>query len=184
MTCSRSRVHTIAFPLVALALAVGPVAADEQEGRHRDNSGRQIAVVVPGMPHVPPPGLVPTPTSVPIHRWVPGQPTRKPAKAEKSATQSYLPAELNPNVKDAIQKGTDVAQGFQKVAVKRAGDVAVWVTTMWQQLNDTPPRITPVTDYAPPAPPMDSMKPIAEPNSRERQLYFTNERRLKTVVAQ
>lgn len=180
MTCSRICVQLIAVSIIALAVAVIPVAADEQESRHRDNSGRQLAVVVPGMPHVvPPPTVQPVPVTA-VHRWVPGQYMRKP---EKPQTQTRLPAELSPQVKEAIQKGTVVAQGFQNIAIKRAGDVAAWVTTMWQQLNDTP-KFTPVSEYTTPAPPINAMKPIAEPTSKDRQLYYTSERRLKTVVAQ
>jgi hypothetical protein len=89
------------------------------------------------------------------------------------------PTELSPEVEAAIEQGTKVAQGLSKIAVRRAGDVVAWVGTMWKSLNDYP-KMSPGQDFAPPT---GSMRPIAD-TGRGRQLYFTSERRLKTVVGQ
>lgn len=155
----RLRTQSIAVPLVIAAILVCQPAALSQESKHRDNSGRQLAMVVPPMPAAAKPvGAVPV---------IP------PALQQKAA-------EMTPQLKQMAEKGTQIAQGMSGIAVKRAGDVMVWVNTMWQELNDTP-AITPVREYRAPMPPLHSMRPMDA--GQGNRLYFTNERRLKTVVA-
>jgi hypothetical protein len=169
----RRRIALIAFPLLAVALIVGPAAA--QEGS-RDNSGRQIAVVVPGMPNPVPVTPVAAVKAV------------KPVKAKESAGVKPRPLHemgasmMTPEMKDAAQKGLVIAQGLSGVAMKRAGDIAGWVSTMYNELSETTPVISPAREFKPPMPSAKSMRPLeAVPG---RTLYWTNENRLKTVVGQ
>lgn len=158
----RLRTQSIAVPLVFAAILVSPVAALSEESKPRDNSGRRLAMAVP-----PPPAAAKPVTAVPAVPVIP------PALQQKAA-------EMTPQLKEMAQKGGQIAQGVSHIAVKRAGDVMVWVNTMWQELNDTP-AITPVREYRAPMPPLHSMRPMDA--GQGNRLYFTNERRLKTVVA-
>jgi hypothetical protein len=153
----RANTRFLAVSLVAVVLSLGPVAAQSQERKSRDNSGRQLAMVVP----VPP-----------AARPVVSVPALPPAFQQKAA-------EMTPQLKQMVKKGTQLAQGASSIAAKRAGDVCVWVSTMWHELNDTP-QITPVREFSTPMPSASSMRPLEA--NQARRLYYTNERRLKTVV--
>ncbi len=160
--------------------------AAEPEARPRENSGRQLAIVIPGMAHVSPVSASPVAkashsrtSSTRIHNL----PSSTRLDGHGFKTGGLSPAQLSPEVKQAIEKGTVVANGLSKIAVRRAGDVATWVGTMWRQFNEVP-VFSPSTEFSPPEPPTSSMRPLSEPVNRDRTLYYTSERRLKTVVGQ
>jgi hypothetical protein len=155
----RTYSQSVALSLLTVALSIGPVAAQEQEGKRRDNSGRQLAMVVPA----PPPAVARPLAAIPVG-------------LQRKA------AEMTPQVKETVEKGAVIVQNVSNIAVKRAGDVVVWVSTMWRELNDTP-TITPVHEFSAPSPPASAMHPM-DADRGSRTLYFTNEHRLKTVVGQ
>jgi hypothetical protein len=70
---------------------------------------------------------------------------------------------------------------MSKIALKRLGDVGAWVGILCRQMNDLP-RATPADPVGTPAVSFDEMRPLDEPK-KPTELYFTNERRIKTVVA-
>lgn len=171
-----------AFWATALAvISATAVLADDAQSR-RDNSGRQIAIVVPGVPKampVAPVGVMSTQTSK-VGGTATGKGERQSGRSSRTLSSVATPAELSPEIRQAIEKGTVWAQGFCRIATSKAGDMAAWAGTIWRQCNEMP-LITPAREFT--APPVGSMRPIAEPG-RERRLYFTSERRLKTVVGQ
>lgn len=179
---------TITAISAVTVLAVSATAlAEDGERRRSDNSGRRIAVVIPGAPRVMPAaavGVMPVSSSakiVPVNRSAASE--RSDARPMKLLSSIGTPAaELSPEVKDAMDKGIVVAQGLSKIALRRASDVGAWVGTMWRQCNEVP-LMSPATEFAAPTPPLGSMRPLSSAG-RERQLYFTSERRLKTVVGQ
>lgn len=171
---------------VTISCFASAVYAQETESKgRRDNSGRQLAVVVP-LPAVAPP--VSTAKVKPVvldkvqvEKNEPGS-SSEPQERVKAAIQSLIstPVELSPEMRQAADKAAIAAEGLSKIAWRRGADLLSWVTHAWKQLNDTP-RISPTTFPVIIQPPVGEMKPLQEPE-KTQELYYTNEGRLKTVT--
>jgi hypothetical protein len=174
------------FLALTLLVACTPAAfsVDASKGAQRDNSGRRIAAVVPRIDHL---HL--------IDGFNGGGETDKvqsKATAEKSGESepdfgnrvlsglSRSP-ELSPGMQKVLEQSTNAARGLSRVAAKRVGDLGIWISTVWRELNDFP-QVTPNSPIAVPTPPPSVMKPLMEPSQKNSELWFTSEHRMKTVV--
>jgi hypothetical protein len=166
----------------AVAFIALPASAEPYANTH-DNSGRQLAQVIPGMPHP-----AATPVSVPAtKRWAPGlaevnrQSQEAGSVVNRRLSSISTPVQLSPEARQALQNGVLAAQGMSRIALKRVTDMVTWVAVLFQNLDGLP-RITPATTIAVPQMPMTEMRPINEPGKTEKRLYYTSESRLRTVV--
>ncbi|HEY9791022.1 MAG TPA: hypothetical protein V6D22_11520 [Candidatus Obscuribacterales bacterium] len=174
--------HKFCTLAVAVALVALPASAEPPANTH-DNSGRQIAQVIPGMPHP-----TATPGSVPFtKRWAPGlaevnrQPARPLNVVNRRLSSLSTPVQLSPQARQALQNGFLAAQGMSRIALKRVNDMIMWLAVLFQNLDGVP-RITPATTIAIPQLPITEMRPINEPGKTESRLYYTSESRVRTVV--
>ena len=166
----------------AVALVAAPASAEPYANTH-DNSGRQIAQVMPGMPH-PTAAAV----SVPVTKhWAPGlaEVSRQSQQAanvvNRRLSSLSTPVHLSPEARQAVRNGILAAQGMSRIALQRVNDMSTWVAVLFQTLDGVP-RITPATTIAVPQMPMTEMRPINEPGKTESKLYYTSESRVRTVV--
>lgn len=180
----------ISHPILGSAFAVlffaATLPSGAQNEARRDNSGRQLAVVVPGLPH---PTAIPTVhyAKVDAHSATTGAASfagcnkddREEAFKGRIRSSISTPTELSPEIKQAVEKGAIAAQGLSKIAVRRVSDTAAWLGMLWREMNDYP-RLSPGTPLMEPQP-LGPMKPLSY-SGKEHKLFFTNERRIKTVV--
>lgn len=180
-----SRSLFLAVPF-ALILATGATAQAEE--RKADNSGRKLAVIIP---------LPPSPSPVAV------RPIAIPHTAKGGVSSSYVPPgsalndrpgafrarrlssvstpiKLSPETKAALNQGARAATGLSKIAIKRVSDIGAWVGVLWNQMNDA--RLTPASPVLGPDISNADMGPIPEPGRSVSKMYFTNERRIKTVT--
>jgi hypothetical protein len=120
--------NLIGIPLLLAILAIHPVVAQTSESAHRDNSGRQLAIVVPGMPH--PTAALPVVT-------VPA--------AVRAKGVSGTPVDIAA----ALRTGVIVAKDISDTYTKRARDFATFAGVLWGSLGGVP-LLSPLS--SPPAP--------------------------------
>lgn len=195
MLSSKRICPSILITAVAVTGALTMLPAGAQAEGKRDNSGRQLAVVVPGMPHPTPLPTVHYGAKVsdlssggdrsssdsfksstnPL--WT--QSDRADASKNRGPRVISAPTELSPEIKQAVEKGAMAAQGLSKIAVRRASDTAAWLALLWREMNEYP-RVSPSTPVLEPQP-LGPMKPLTYAG-KDHQMFFTNERRIKIVV--
>ena len=159
--------------------------AGEAGGGRSDNNKRQLAQVIPGIPH--PPQSQPDPAlsvakSV-VRSAEPGHGTGSNPAHVKSQIQSVVSTPFRattPEIRQAAVKGIVAAQGLSRVAARRFADIASWVSTVWRQLNETP-RLTPNATPGITEPPVGPMRPLTDPGYKQ-QMYYTEEGRIKMVT--
>lgn len=122
--------NLLVIPVLLAICAIGPVVAQTSESSHRDNSGRQLAVVVPGIPDPPP--LIPVVT-VPVPVGVPTP------KMEASAVAGHL------------RTAAIVAKDISDTYVKRARDLATFAAMVWDSVSGLP-LLSPLSSPPAPAP--------------------------------
>jgi len=159
--------------------------SQEAEGpARRDNSGRQLAVVVPVVPPSAAPIAKVKPVALDKHSVENNEhgSSAEPQERVKAAIQSLIstPVELSPEMRQAADKAAIAAEGLTKIAWRRGADLVSWVSHAWKQLNDSP-RITPNLAPVIVQPPVGEMRPLQEQDKRQT-LYYTNEGRLRTVT--
>jgi hypothetical protein len=177
---------TVLALICATSIGCPSVYANDPQAHARDNSGRQIAVVVPGLPH-------PTAVSAPIaapktnpESWTPsldgiqGRIHDAGNSVTKRLSSISTPVHLSPEAREALEKGVFAAEGFTAAAFKRLGDFGTWLSILFHNINDVP-QATPATAFAVPQISTMQMQPLDDPGKRY-QLIYTNEHRLKTVI--
>lgn len=159
----RKRAAIVAIAVASLFLAVGnhasaKKASNENADGKADNSGRQLASVVPGMPRPQPVNVMPAVVK----------------KNKEAAANSNR--EIRVPIPKSVDEAADViwvtARKVGKEGEKKAGQVVKWFAALWKQMNSHP-TITPAGS------------PYVfqnAPSTHGAKLYFTHEGRLKTVV--
>lgn len=130
----------------------------------RDNNKRQLAVSIP---------VVPTTA---IRPAIPSARTKS-----GDATPVGLPEmKVTPEMQKAFNDGAKTAGDLSRVVFHKAADVASWMGAVWKKI-DTSPTITPCGGPYSGESALGPMRPLEEwgPNHK---VFFTNERRMKTVV--
>lgn len=131
----------------------------------RDNNKRQLAISVP---------IAPITTIKP-----PTAPTRTTKTAE-AVTVGLPDMKVTPEMQKAFQDGARTAGDLSRVVFHKAADVASWMGAIWKKV-DTSPTITPCGGPYSGETALGPMRPLEEwgPNHK---LFYTNERRMKTVT--
>jgi len=135
------------------------------DGRHvgeqPDNSGRQIAAVIPGMPR---PITITVPNMAPKSSVKPAAPI---VQTSGRTTTITVPKSLE----EAADAAWVASNKFAKTSYKKVMEVWKWVAA-WYKQNNSAPIATPAgSPYV--------QGPVQH---TPHQLYYTNEGRLKTVV--
>lgn len=142
-------------------VAVSPDALAKLVDKDGDNSGRQIAIVMPGMPK---PSVL--------------TPVKNVSPAGKSKASTPIIQTSGRTVKITVPKTVDEAADAAwvtgnklfKEGSKKAAEIQKWAIA-WYKQNNSMPMATPAGS------------PYAQvPAGHVHQLYYTNEGRLKTVV--
>lgn len=151
----------ISISLLALLFPCQPGSA-KHVGAQSDNSGRQIAAVIPGMPHP----ITITVPSMPSPASIKHKETTPIIQTEGRTTTITVPKSLEEAADAAWVAGNKVVKtSYQKIM-----EVWKWLAA-WYKQNHSMPMATPVgSPY------------VQGPVNHSHQLYFTNEGRLKTVV--
>jgi hypothetical protein len=170
----------------AISISCSAAYGNDPQAHARDNSGRQLAVVVPGLPH---PTAVSAPVTIPktnAESWTPSLDGIQDRihEAGNSVTKRLssisTPMRLSPEAREALEKGVFAAEGLTAAAFKRLGDFGTWLSILLHNINDVP-QATPATAFAVPQISTMQMQPVDDPGKRY-QLIYTNEHRLKTVI--
>ncbi len=153
--------------LFGISLLIVSVASQPGLAKHvdrlagSDNNGRQIAAVIPGMPHP----ITITVPNLPIH----------PSRTQAPIIQTHgrtTTITVPKSIEEAIDAAWVVSNRFAKASAQKVMEVWKWVAA-WYKQNHSMPMATPVgSPY------------VQGPVNHVHQLYFTNEGRLKTVVKQ
>ena len=154
-----------------------------------DNSGRQLALIVPSVPktHPPLPALLDghqLGNAVPVtheNRERLGSSGGAISFEERSNGRAVRPSAVSPEMKAAIRDAALAAKELSHMALRRFADIAAWVATVWNQVNETP-RLSPMTAPAVADQPVGPMQPITHVGTRN-DMYFTSQGRVKMVVA-
>jgi hypothetical protein len=159
---NRAQMLIMLAALVAVVSpAVQPVFAE------RDNNKRQLAVVVPVAPGTA--SVTKPPPAVPVKA--------KPAEMDPVRIPDL---KVTPEMQKAFSDSAKTAGDLGRVVFHKATDVASWMSAVWKKIDTTPlvsPAGGPYSSQANVGP----MRPLEEWGSK-RGMYFTNERRIKTVV--
>lgn len=134
----------------------------------RDNNKRQLAVVVP---------VVPTATSTAIKSTAI---TIKTKTAEIEQAVRIPDFKVTPEMQKAFAESAKTAGDVGRVVFHRAADVAQWMSAVWKKI-DTVPTITPAGGPHTAEASVGPMRPLEDWGPHQK-LYYTNERRLKTVT--
>ena len=157
---NRSRRYILIGMCLIAALFAGPVTFAKHIDRQSDNSGRQIAAVIPGMPH---------PITITVPNLVPG--THHKASPPLIQTQGRTTTITVPkSVEEAADMAWVASNKFAKASYQKAMEVWKWLAA-WYKQHHSMPMATPIgSPYV--------QAPV------HHQLYYTHEGRLKTVVKQ
>ncbi len=163
---NRIRRHILSgISLAAVLFAAQPALAKHVDSQS-DNSGRQIAAVIPGMPH-------------PITITVPNLPNPVNPAAIKHTSTPIVQTQgrtTTITVPKSLEEAADAAwvagNKVVKTSYQKIMEIWKWLAAYYKQ-NHCVPMATPVgSPY------------VQGPVNHAHQLYFTNEGRLKTVVKQ
>ena len=179
--------------LVTVAcLAITPANAYDPQAHPHDNSGRQLAQVIPGLPHPVAPVAIPKAVSGSGSKSAKGSAPAHDSIGLSSAIDETVgsmnhrlssfstPVQLSPEAKEALAKGMAAAQGFSNIAMRRVSDCGAWVSVLFRNLNDMP-RITPASAMSVPTLNAPPMRAIEDPG-KGMKLIYTSEHRFRTVV--
>jgi hypothetical protein len=163
-----------------------PTLAYDPQGKPADNSGRHLAIAIPGI------GVAQSAVPVAITPGVHRAPTFiKTGAGHKSGDDDFsqnptlsgfgTQLRLSRQAKQALDNGLKASEAISDEAWKRFADMAIWISMLLRQ-SDQPPRVTPVNGLIThPQVNVASMAPIADPG-QGIHLVVTSERRLRTVV--
>jgi hypothetical protein len=143
------------------ALVVGQQSFAKQADKQSDNSGRQIAAVIPGMPR---PLTITVPNMVPSQHYKSSTPL---IQTHGRTTTITVPK----SVEEAADMAWVASNKFAKASYQKVMEVWKWLAAWYKQNHSTPM-----------ATPMGS--PYVQGPVHNHKLYFTQEGRLKTVVKQ
>lgn len=159
---NQSRRHILIGSCLIAALFAGQVTFAKHADRKSDNSGRQIAAVIPGMPH---------PITITVPNLAPA-PARKPSPPLIQTQGRTTTITVPKSVEEAADMAWVASNKFAKASYQKAMEVWKWLAAWYKQHNSMP-MATPIgSPYVPGAVP------------DAHQLYYTSEGRLKTVVKQ
>jgi hypothetical protein len=173
----------VAAALVSAA-AVAPALAYDPQGKPADNSGRRLAVVIPGMPH---PG-VPLAVAPHAHRGTTGiKSAASTASGDDGFSENPTLAgfgtqlRLSRQTQETLENGLKASRVISDAAWKRLTDMATWISILLRQ-SEQAPRVSPGNGLVVmPEVNVAAMTPIGDPG-KSTQLVLTSERRLRTVV--
>ncbi|MBA3858273.1 MAG: hypothetical protein C0507_15320 [Cyanobacteria bacterium PR.3.49] len=152
--------HLLLGVCILSALTSSQAATAKHVVEPSDNSGRQIAAVIPGMPR-------------PITIAVPNLAPKPANKAAAPLIQNHgrtTTITVPKSLEEAADAAWVVSNKFAKASYQKVMEVWKWVAA-WYKQNHSPPIATPMgSPY------------VQGPVHHEHQLYYTNEGRLKTVV--
>lgn len=152
--------HILIGVCVLSALNCSQSVGAKHVGEPSDNSDRQIAAVIPGMPR---PITIAVPNIAPKTGAKPAAPL---IENHGRTTTITVPKSLE----EAADAAWVVSNKFAKASYNKVMEVWKWVAA-WYKQNHSPPIATPMgSPY------------VQGPVHHEHQLYYTNEGRLKTVV--
>lgn len=153
--------------LITLAALIATAVPGLPANAERDNNKRQLAVAIPVAPAA---SAVKTPPPVPV----------KPLKSSELDSVRIPDLKVTPEMQKAFENSAKTAGDLSRVVFHKAADVASWMSAVWKKVDASPimsPGGAPYTAEATVGP----MRPLEEWGSKHR-LYYTNERRIKTVV--
>ncbi len=158
----RSRRHILIGACLIAALFAGQVTFAKHVDKQSDNSGRQIAAVIPGMPH---------PITITVPNLTPG--IHHKSSTPLIQTQGRTTTITVPkSVEEAADMAWVASNKFAKASYQKAMEVWKWLA-VWYKQHNSMPMATPIgSPY------------VQGPVPQAHQLYYTNEGRLKTVVKQ
>lgn len=159
---NRSRRHILIGACLITALCAGQMTLAKHVDGQSDNSGRQIAAVIPGMPH---------PITITV-------PNLAPSQHHKSSTPIIQTRGRTTTitVPKSVEEAVDIAwvssNKFAKASYQKAIEIWKWLAA-WYKQHHSMPMATPIgSPY------------VQGPVNPVHQLYYTHEGRLKTVVKQ
>ena len=159
---NRSRRHILIGACLISALFAGQVTFAKHVDRQSDNSGRQIAAVIPGMPH---------PITIAVPNLAPG-PHHKSSPPLIQTQGRTTTITVPKSVEEAADMAWVASNKIAKASYQKAMEVWKWLAA-WYKQHHSMPMATPVG-----SPYVQGAVPHAH------QLYYTKEGRLKTVVKQ
>ncbi len=157
---SRSSRHIPLGICLIAALIAGQQAFAKQADKS-DNSGRQIAAVIPGMPR---PITITVPNMAPSQHYKSSTPL---IQTHGRTTTITVPK----SVEEAADMAWVASNKFAKASYQKATEIWKWLAA-WYKQNHSMPVATPMGS------------PYVQGPIHNHKLYFTQEGRLKTVVKQ
>lgn len=153
--------HLSVAVLSTIALSLSSASAEPEKGQ-RDNSGRKLAVVLPGV----------KPERLPMPQPKLFSQVEQTKSARQSAKDRVVPAVTNTKLARSLEDAADVCsvtiRKISKDGSKKAMELCRWFTTWLKHVN-APPKATPVG-----APYTSS--------AFQQKLWYMPDGRLKTVV--